>query len=94
MPSFGSRIKELRASNGWTVRELAERIGKTAGYISQIEGRGEIPSPELICRFGEIFEVKPELLLELAKQDQLDKAESDIAEKHQAALTLYRKERR
>lgn len=94
MPSFGSRIKELRTANGWTVRELAEQIGKTAGYISQIEGRGEIPSPELICRFAAVFAVKPEMLLDLAKHDQLDKAESDISERHEAALTLYRKERK
>lgn len=94
MALFGSEIKKLRNAKGWSVRELSSRIGKTAGYISQIEGRGEIPSPEVICLLAELFEFSLETLLQLAKSDQLSKAESDIKAKYDAALVLYRKERK
>ncbi len=34
---FGQRIKRLREEAGITLTELAERVGVTKGYISQIE---------------------------------------------------------
>ena len=93
MRVLGQRLRQLRLEQGSTVRELAEHIGKTAGYISRIEIRGEIPSPELLCTFAEIFSIDPEELLALAKQGQLERTERDIEARQASALSMYRKEK-
>lgn len=77
---------------GDTVRQFADRIGKTPGYVSRMEVRGEIPSPELLCEIAEIHKVRPEELLQLAKQSQLEKVEKLIDGKQASALSLHRKE--
>lgn len=91
MTALGDRLRQLRTTSGYSVRDLADRLGKTGGYISRIEVRGEIPSPELLCAIADIFKVAPEGLLQLAKADQIVKTERDIDAKHASTLSLYRK---
>ena len=93
MSALGERLRQLRRDRGDTVREFAELIEKTAGYVSRIEGRGEVPSPELLCRIAEVYAIDPEELLQLAKQSQLERTERDISAKYASALALYRKEK-
>jgi transcriptional regulator with XRE-family HTH domain len=52
MGSFGILIKRSRENRGLTVRALADAIGKSPGYISRIEVRGEIPSVELVVELA------------------------------------------
>ena len=42
--SLGSRIRSLRQERGLSLRGLAERIGLSPGYLSQLE-RGEAENP-------------------------------------------------
>ena len=91
---LSEHLRELRERKGLTVRALADLIGKSPGYISRIEGRGEVPSPELLCKLAEVYGVGPEKLLELAKTSQLQRAEEDIDAKHASALALFRKAKR
>lgn len=92
MSALGKRLRELRQSREFGVREFAELIEKSAGYVSRIEGRGEIPSPELLCKIAGIYQVEPAELLELAKQIQLKQIEEDIDIRQASALALFRKE--
>lgn len=94
MNSLGKRLRELRKGRGYTVREFAHLLNKSPGYVSRIEARGEIPSPELLCAIAEIYEIQPDALLELAKQMQLKRVEQDIAQRHSDALSLFRKGRK
>lgn len=41
---FGERIRRRRQEQGLTLRELAERIGMTAGYLSRVENQQITPS--------------------------------------------------
>jgi transcriptional regulator with XRE-family HTH domain len=91
MNALSKRLLQLRNKAGFSVRDLAKEIDKTPGYISRIEGRGEIPSAELICELASIYKVAPEELLELAKASQLNRTQEDIEAKHQSVLALYRK---
>ena len=86
------KLKDLRTKKGLTVRELAEKIGKSPGYVSRIEVRGEVPSPELLCTIASVFKVKPESLLALAKEAQLEHAARTIDQRQLSALALHRKE--
>lgn len=94
MTDFGKRLRELRRDRELTVREFAREIDKSPGYVSRIEARGEIPSPELICQIADFYAVNPEELLELAKAGHLDRVEQDLEEKHQEALALFRRSRK
>jgi transcriptional regulator with XRE-family HTH domain len=93
MGELGARIQELRRKRGMTVRALAESVDKTAGYLSRVETRDEIPAPELICLLSEVLKERPEPLLELAKRDLLKRAEVQIEKKSTDALNLYRRSR-
>ena len=93
MGELGKHIQGARQKRGLTVRALAEAMGKTAGYLSRVETRDEIPSPELICRLGDVLKEKPETLLRLAKEDMMKRTKEQIEKKSKEALTLYRRSR-
>lgn len=88
---FAQRIRELRRKRGWSVYELAERIDKTAGYVSKIEARGEIPSPEMICTLANVLGADANDLFKVAKTEKARQAASSIAQRYDEALALYRK---
>jgi transcriptional regulator with XRE-family HTH domain len=94
MDILGQRLRELREQRGLTVRQFADRIKKTPGYVSRIEARGEIPSPELLCEIAGVYDIAPEELLRLAKQCYLHRTEREVEAKNVSALALYRKERK
>ncbi|HTU24831.1 MAG TPA: helix-turn-helix transcriptional regulator [Pirellulales bacterium] len=91
MHELGARIRELREKRKFTVRDLAEALKKTPGYISRIEARGEIPSPELLCQIAGALGAKPEELLDLAKAGQLKRTVADIERKQHDALAIFRR---
>lgn len=53
-PSLGDRLRTLRASEGWSLREVAAKAGVNHGYLSQLE-RGEVsqPAPSMLHRLAE-----------------------------------------
>lgn len=91
MTRLSKRLRELREKKGLTVRALADVVGKSPGYISRVEGRGEVPSPELLCELAEALGGKPEELLDLAKESQLKRIAEEIESRQKSALVLYRK---
>ena len=93
MTSLGQRMRELRTTKGLTVQEFALRIKKTAGYVSRIEARNEIPSAELLIVIAEVLGTKPEELFVLAKETQLGRVAEQIDAKQQDALVLFRKKK-
>ena len=74
-----------------TVRELAKMVGRTPGYISRVEARGEIPSAALICQLADVLLCSAAGLLDAARVDLLRRTEYQIRRKHAEALTLYRR---
>lgn len=88
---LGALIRNLRRTEGLTVRQLASEVGRTPGYISRVETRGEIPSPELICRLADALGAAPGQLLNFAESDVVGRKKRDIQEKHKTALKLYRR---
>lgn len=96
--TFAQKIRDLRKKRHWSVYDLAKKLwndkqGKpmTAGYISKIEARGEIPAPGMIAQLAEIFNVNAEELFEIAKQEKAEKLKQNVAKKYDDALSLYRK---
>lgn len=93
MGDLSDEIRRLRRVKGMSVRQLASTLGKTPGYISRIESRGEVPTPELLIHIANELDGDGELLLSLAKSDELKDAKAEIESRYDQALILYRKER-
>ncbi len=91
MGELSDEIRRLRSLKGMSVRQLATVLGKTAGYISRIEARGEIPTPELLVQIANTLGGSGERLLELARADEMIEAKSEIEQRYNSALILFRK---
>lgn len=64
---FGERIKELRKNHGWTQAQVAEEIGVTKSVISFYENKDRSPSPEVLVKFAELYQVSTDYLLGIEK---------------------------
>jgi transcriptional regulator with XRE-family HTH domain len=91
---LGDHLRELRQEIGYSVRQMASKLSVSPGYVSRIEARGEIPSPELLLKIAELLKARPDALLRLAKESQLAHVEKQIDERQASALALFRKEKR
>lgn len=95
--TFGQKIRELRQGKDWSVYDLAGKIKAippykaTAGYISKIEVRGEIPSPDMILRLAEVLNADAGDLIELAKNEKSQEVSRNVKRKYDDAFALYRK---
>jgi transcriptional regulator with XRE-family HTH domain len=64
---FYDKLRDLRKLKGFTIRELADRSGVSAAYISQLEnGNRGIPSPEVLMKFSEGLNISYSELMEIA----------------------------
>lgn len=46
--SLGDRVRSARVGAGWSLRDLAKRLHKTASYLSDIENDRRVPSEETL----------------------------------------------
>lgn len=69
---FGDRVRDIRLKKGWTLRELATKVGVGFTYLSRVENErlnyGDYPSDALIHRLADALEADEEELLILAKR--------------------------
>lgn len=69
MGNFGETLKRVRMSKKTTLREVGEYIGKSIGYISDIEhDRKRPPDLETVSKIEDFLEVEDGSLLKLAKK--------------------------
>ena len=60
---IGERLKELRKSKGWTQVQVAAKMGLTDSVISFYERQERAPSPEVLIKFAELYDVSTDYLL-------------------------------
>lgn len=69
MQRFGEKLRILRQRRGWTMRELAEKLGlATHGYIGDLESGRRQPSLELALEIADLFGVS----LDQLARDELE----------------------
>lgn len=73
---FGDKIKELRKKAHMTQAEIAEKANITKSVVSFYETGNRAPSPEVLIRFTEIFDVTSDYLLGIEK---LEKNKIDVS---------------
>ena len=62
--NFGEKLKQLRQGRNWSQPELAEAIGIEQSYLSKLENDKSAPSPDMLTRILEAFDIDLETLLE------------------------------
>lgn len=81
---FYEQLKDMRKLKGFTIRELADRSGVSAAYISQIEnGNRGVPSPDVLMKLSEGLNTPYTELMKMA--GYLDHAEPLPSDEHPGA---------
>lgn len=69
MESFGEALRKARIANKVTLREIAEHIGKSIGYLSDVEhNRKSPPKLEIVGEIEDFLGIEDGKLLRLAKE--------------------------
>lgn len=92
-PDMQLRIKELRKENGWTVEQLAEKVGLSKSYVSEIENGKKVANQTRIQKFADVFGVRVMQLLDPSTMGSDESALFDAflkmkPEKRQALVTV------
>ncbi|MFC0211122.1 helix-turn-helix domain-containing protein [Paenibacillus chartarius] len=86
---FYDHLRDLRKLKGFTIRELADRSGVSAAYISQLEnGNRGVPSPDVLMKLSEGLNVSYSSLMEIA--GYLESKEQDKPPAAKAPVNLRR----
>lgn len=65
--NFYDQLRDMRKLKGFTIRELADRSGVSAAYISQLEnGNRGVPSPDVLMKLSEGLNTPYPDLMQLA----------------------------
>lgn len=69
MNQFAKRFRDIRIANRATLRQIAASVGKTIGYLSDIEhGRRNPPDDETVGKIEKALGVKGDELRNIARQ--------------------------
>lgn len=72
MATFGMRVRQHRHAKGWSLRDLAEKVGVGFTYLSRVENErlnfGDYPSDALIHRLAFALDADEGELFLLAKR--------------------------
>jgi transcriptional regulator with XRE-family HTH domain len=84
---LGDRLRGLRESQGWSLREVATKAGVNHGYLSQLE-RGDVaePAPSMLHKVAAGYDVPFHVLMQWA--GYVETAEDDLSPNQAIALKL------
>ena len=85
---FGRRVRELREQQGWTQKELADRLDVSVSYISKVENErlhfGDYPSVKFVHKLADELDADEDELLLLS-----DRVPERIRKQIQARPELF-----
>jgi transcriptional regulator with XRE-family HTH domain len=61
--TFGDRVRTARARKRLTLREAADRIGRSASFLSDIEHDRRLPSEDVLRHLAELLELDADDLM-------------------------------
>jgi transcriptional regulator with XRE-family HTH domain len=93
--TFGQRLKQLRMNRKMSSKLLAQRLGISLPYLSQIEADLAIPSEPLARSIASFFGVNEEELVFLARRvpKQLDEIRQKYPNQSEAYFRRMRKQK-
>ena len=75
MDNFANRMKMLRKQMGLNQTQLAKRMGTSKSLVSYYENQDRSPSPEVLIKLSNIFNVSTDYLLGLESEQSLKLAD-------------------
>ena len=88
--TLGGKIKEIMKARGYTVRGLADKIGISYSYLSDIRNDKQDPSLKTLKRIAEALNVETHLLLKFYRK-QKEKDILYLSEEEEKMVKDYRK---
>ncbi|QSB15259.1 helix-turn-helix transcriptional regulator [Natronosporangium hydrolyticum] len=70
------RLRELRTTRGWSLRQLAARVPCSATHVHDIERGRRVPSPEMLARLDDVLDAGGALSAEAFRDPAADIAEA------------------
>lgn len=61
------KLKQIRKENGYTIYDMANRLGITPSYYSQIENKKRRLFYDMAYKISSIFNMRPDTLFYTAK---------------------------
>ena len=80
MASIGENIKRLRLQNGWSQKQLAEKIGKSRVAICQYESGKNMPRMGTLEDLAAVFGVQKSEIVEESRPDYLSDDEHELVD--------------
>lgn len=74
---MGEALRLLRIFNGYKSAELAEMLGLSQSYVSELENNKKQPTMDVLDRYASIFDMKKSTLMLFAESLEKDKEEKD-----------------
>ena len=82
-------LKQLRKQNGFTQKEVAKKLDVSYQCYQRYETGERQPTPEMLCKLADVFEVSVDYLLGREKENALvRKGTTDIATNYLKKLGL------
>ncbi len=81
---IGDALRLIRIFNDYTTTEMAQLLGMSQSYVSELENNKKTPSLEIINKYAEIFEMKPSTLL-MFSEGLDDEISADLNKKQKVA---------
>lgn len=64
----GQALKSIRGIYGYKAKEVADELGISAGYLSEIESEKKQPSLEMIEAFSKFYKIRMSSIFYLAEE--------------------------
>ncbi len=69
---IGQALKTIRGVYGFKAKEVAEQLGISAGYLSDIEAEKKTPSLEILKLFGDLYNIRMSTIMYLSEEIPAD----------------------
>ena len=80
---MGEALRYLRIFNGYKSAQLAEELGLSQSYISELENGKKQPSIEVLDRYARLFNMKKSTLMLFA--ESIESGMADMKQKQRVA---------
>jgi transcriptional regulator with XRE-family HTH domain len=78
---LGRRIKQLRLTQGFTLKDIEARVGVSATHVSEIERGKTSPTVGALSKIANALEVNPSFLLDLPIGDDVSHTRAGLRDK-------------
>lgn len=86
---LGEVLRLLRVFNNMTQAELADYLGVSAAYVSEIEKDKKVPSLQVLAKYSERFDVKVSTLLRVSESMKSDGLKEKVARQSTGLLLRF-----